>query len=549
MKGLDFTNSPAVFLEITPNALRALSGTEGFDLPLERGAGGRLTQAVRDQIVDRLQKLAHRQAWQGRAPAYCAIPSRGVSFRRLALPPVPKEEIHRVLQLQIENEFPLPPEELAWGYRLLPGRDSKKREVLVAAVKKESVQEYADLLTTAGLAPIFTPAPLARAGLCPSSVGTCAMLDVGDVASEWMVFAEGLPKTQRSLQWGEAILIGALQDALGIHRADATLALTEWYSGSLLGTERAAKIDEACDKTVGPLVEMAGANESGQTIYLTGRPALGPKFPGLLVTRLGGNSPCERIETPDQPGRSAAILGLQALLAKQGPEALVSIHLGTASAPVARRKLLAPNKWAAMAAALLVACLAFPYVEALVMKPFVARRVAAVKAKKGRLGGIDRELEFLQYIKDNQPPYLDAMYLFANAAQGGGWKMDSISMNRRGEVSLSGSLRDPQQIGTFRSKLIDSGFFSSVVVEEQTPSPDRQKFTVRLSAQWKSGIERESLSIGPALPDSAKPTNASPTSATGAGATNAPPKSSATNSPAAVTNQPPKEPTHAEDKR
>ena len=37
----------------------------------------------------------------------------------------------------------------------------------------------------------------------------------------------------------------------------------------------------------------------------------------------------------------------------------------------------------------------------------------------------------------------------------------------------------------FRSKLIDSGFFSTISVEEQTPTPDRQKVNFRMSAQWK----------------------------------------------------------------
>jgi hypothetical protein len=46
-------------------------------------------------------------------------------------------------------------------------------------------------------------------------------------------------------------------------------------------------------------------------------------------------------------------------------------------------------------------------------------------------------------------------------------------------------MRDPQQVVEFRSKLIDSGLFSTVVVEEQTPTPDRQKVVVRITGQWK----------------------------------------------------------------
>ena len=76
-----------------------------------------------------------------------------------------------------------------------------------------------------------------------------------------------------------------------------------------------------------------------------------------------------------------------------------------------------------------------------------------------------------------------------------GFDFDALTMNSRGEVSLRGSFRDGQQVADFRTKLIDSGFFSNVSVEEQTPTPDRQKVNVRLSAQWKPAGQLQSLSM------------------------------------------------------
>src|SRR5881396_3646419 len=117
---------------------------------------------------------------------------------------------------------------------------------------------------------------------------------------------------------------------------------------------------------------------------------------------------------------------------------------------------------------------------------------------------IDRELRFLQYLKDNQPPYLDALAIVANATQPG-TRFDSVSMNRRGDLSLRGFMRDSQQVVDFRSKLINSGFFTTVVVEEQNPTPDRQKVILRISAQWKPPPGRESLSIAPPVAEIEKP--------------------------------------------
>jgi hypothetical protein len=119
------------------------------------------------------------------------------------------------------------------------------------------------------------------------------------------------------------------------------------------------------------------------------------------------------------------------------------------------------------------------------MKSRLSRRLAALKVEKQRLPAIDRELRFLQYLKENQPPYLEALAIVASAAQPG-TRFDSVSMNRRGDLALRGFMRDSQQVLDFRSKLISSGFFSTVVVEEQNPTPDRQRINLRISAQFKS---------------------------------------------------------------
>jgi hypothetical protein len=117
--------------------------------------------------------------------------------------------------------------------------------------------------------------------------------------------------------------------------------------------------------------------------------------------------------------------------------------------------------------------------------------LASTKTDQARLPVIGRELDFLQYLQANEPPYLDAMLVLAKAAPQG-THFDSISMNRRGEISLRGSLRDGQQVAELRTKLIASGFFGYVAVEEQAPTPDRQKVNVRMTAQWKATGSRVS---------------------------------------------------------
>ncbi|NOS71707.1 MAG: hypothetical protein HOP33_17495, partial [Verrucomicrobia bacterium] len=116
MNGFDFMNSVPCFIEISQDSLRVQHGVTGRELLLERLSNGKLTPACREQVITGLKALLKRPAWQPRLRAWCAIGARGVLLRRLTIPPGGKNELQQMLRLQIESEFPLPPDELAWGY-------------------------------------------------------------------------------------------------------------------------------------------------------------------------------------------------------------------------------------------------------------------------------------------------------------------------------------------------------------------------------------------------------------------------------------------------
>src|SRR5206468_2072812 len=128
---------------------------------------------------------------------------------------------------------------------------------------------------------------------------------------------------------------------------------------------------------------------------------------------------------------------------------------------------------------------------------------------------------------------LDSLFVMANAAPPGS-RIETLSMNRRGDVALRASMRDSQQVGDFRSKLIESGSFSTVVVDEQTPTPDKQKVLVRITGQWKPSTGRKSSASEPPGREMEKPkaavTKPKPT-ATGTTGTTAPPSTISTSAP------------------
>lgn len=457
-----------------------------------------------------------------RGPLWCALPARGVSIRKVRVPVTPKAELRRVLQLQVEASFPIPPEELAWGWleNLAPAAGGFL-EVAVAAVRKQSVEPWATVFAGAGFDAAFTLASVARTGPQQQGKESFAALDLTARAADFAVFNNGIPMQVRALPWSLDRLtalvaptpspVSGPTGALGCPTAEA------------VSDERQALVAAAA-----PLVEAIRAAQPGNFLLLTGNGPLLAPLVDVLESALAPLRVIASVNTAAAPGRTDAVVGLQGFSASTPP---LRLTLPQVVVPASRMALpAAPMKWALRAAALLVAVLLFPYAEAFIGRPILTRKLDGLKKDRARLGEIDRRLDFLEYLLASQPPYLDASFVVADAAPRG-TKIDSFTLNRRGEISLTGYAQQPPQAIEFRTKLMDSKFFSSVVVEELTPVQNNQRVNFRITAQWKGAAERESLQLGPVLPEAPK-TNAV------AGGTNAVATNSVAKSNEAKTNPP-----------
>jgi hypothetical protein len=364
-------------------------------------------------------------------------------LRQLALPKCSADDFQRLLLLQIESEFPLAPDQLAWGYELSGGGEEAAQQVLVVAVKRETVEDYSAILAQCGLTAGFTVAATARNFLLTSPPPAYSMLDVASNYSESLAYQNSVPSSLRVLPVGSANTDAEL-------KAIIPVALT------------------------------------GSRIYLSGQ-----NIQSRLTSAINPKVMIEHLDASEGLGRSAAILGLKRYCEdKVGRPPLL---LQTAKAvPIESVAKPLHLKWLAAAAVLALCALSLRYAEAVIRKPQLERQFSELKAHRAKLPNIDRELSFLQFLQTNQPPYLDRLYVIANAAPPG-TRVESLGMSRRGDLSLRVAMQNSQQLTDFRTKLIDSGFFSSVVVEEQTPSPDRQKLSARLTGVWKPTADRKAL--------------------------------------------------------
>jgi hypothetical protein len=142
-----------------------------------------------------------------------------------------------------------------------------------------------------------------------------------------------------------------------------------------------------------------------------------------------------------------------------------------------------------------LAALVFPYAEAIVLTPFLEKKLAALETDRGRLAMIDQELDFTEFLKQSQTPYLEAIYLLAKSAPQG-MSLESLSMGGKQPISLRLKLASAQAVTDFRAKLVDSGWFTNVVVEEQAPTPDR-RVSVRMTADLRPAESRKRLPVEP----------------------------------------------------
>jgi hypothetical protein len=351
---------------------------------------------------------------------------------------------------------------MAWGYLRLDGNRAEHastQEVLVAAIRRDVFEDYVALFDPCGIQPSFTLAGLARSQLCTFAGRPLDLFDMGEDQLELLRCDALGPLALR-------VFPGTLPDPQSLLTDLATTA-------HLRGENATAAVSRRC--------------------VLTGVRALDPVFAGSFVRGLGDRSECVNLESPANGAPPAAIRGLQHAMETGREAALLVLELREAEKPSVLAHP-APWKWGALASAIVIAMLLLPMLEALLFRPALAERLAHLRVEQTRLGVIDREFEFLRYLRQNQPPYLDALLVLAAAIPPGS-KLDGLTMSRRGELSFRGMLPNAQQVVDFRSRLVDSGFFSSVVVAEQTPGPDRQRVNVRIDAQWKPAEARSGQGI------------------------------------------------------
>ena len=299
-----------LWAELLDGALQVAGPGDERTIPLRRRADGRLEAASRQHLVAGLRELAPRAPWQARGKLWCALPARGVSLRRFSIPRTQPESLRRVLTLQVEARFPLPPDALAWGsvpaIGTTPGSNDGLEEICVAAVRSDTIAELSEVFTEAGFDPQFTLASLIRQPGFPAQPARAVALHFGELGSEWTAWDGAFPTLTRSVPCGEASVLGTLAKAWN---TTSTEAATRLRNGASVADPTLLQAFTPFHQSLQALPEPVGSNAQ-EFWSLTGSEPLIAVVSQLLPQLRPGATLVTPVTSP-APSGSAAIRGLR----------------------------------------------------------------------------------------------------------------------------------------------------------------------------------------------------------------------------------------------
>jgi len=128
------------------------------------------------------------------ARLFMTVSGQAVFPRYVKLPPVSRDKVMQMIQYEAEQNVPFPIAEVVWDYQLIGGTGEGEQNVMLVAVKIESIKALTDTVQAAGLEPeIVDVAPMALYNAVrynyPDLQGCTMVLAIGARSSN-LIFVE-----------------------------------------------------------------------------------------------------------------------------------------------------------------------------------------------------------------------------------------------------------------------------------------------------------------------------------------------------------------------
>ncbi|MDC0325317.1 hypothetical protein OAM01_01005 [bacterium] len=461
-----------------------------FFISLQRDEKGQLTP---DSLAE--VSTAIRQCMGSVSPqsidCICAIGSGGLSLRTMELPFVKEAAFQNLLELQIEKEWPLSPDELAWGFVRLDevkeGSDSvdaHSSKLAVAAVKKSLFHHYDEIVRACGLQPRWTLS--ACAGLLITETEGSQnnwLLDLRSSVSDLIELQGGIPVSLQHLNWGWDNFEARLQR----YFKEETKFSPEVIQKRLQEIE-----DTTLLEWLGPIIEGLSGADNGGPIIVAGEEVRAPIVQSILQRTMPGREvKCSLVASSPAASLPLQVFSQHHKLLETAP--LITLKKGDVSSEPVQVAHIPYLRWAAMLIMLVIVALLARRIEPSLRSSKLEGQLIEYREQKNFLPEIDRELSFLEHVQQKTIPYMDLVGLLA-AKSVSGFQLESLEMSSDRRVQVRGSLPQNAHPEDLRAKLLESGWFEQVVLDEQTPDKNKRNVTVRVSLILKDHLRRSAMS-------------------------------------------------------
>ncbi len=176
------------------------------------------------QLKSALSELASKLKIKGQK-AWCAIPGHPVFSRFVKLPPVQGDKLAQIVEFEARQNVPWQLDEVSWDYEVVTKSDLGEIEVVLAAMKRELLNEIHQEVASSGIKVVgMDVGPLALYNAFrysyPDVEEPALIVDMG-ARSTNLVFIEGERFFTRNLLVGGAAVTNAIAKEFSIPFAEA----------------------------------------------------------------------------------------------------------------------------------------------------------------------------------------------------------------------------------------------------------------------------------------------------------------------------------------
>ncbi len=183
-------------------------------------------------IIDGLKLVLNRHALSIKSPV-TSVSGKGTLIRYIDMPRMSLTDLKKSFSLEVDKYFPFDKDSIYTDCSILdPKSKDKKMAVLIAAVKKDMIDERMKILTTAGFEPqqvtinaiaVANAYQKLSAQSDTDKTKNCAkaILDIGDSVSNLMILKDMVPRFTRDIFIGSQEITKRISNALSISMEEA----------------------------------------------------------------------------------------------------------------------------------------------------------------------------------------------------------------------------------------------------------------------------------------------------------------------------------------